>query len=108
MRAMSRIASEPEVGLRGGSARLLWLVRSLLILGFVGILAGGSGGWGIWAGACFIAGGAIGTFAPGHVLARSGGLTRRVTGDGMYVLLNRVGGIGFIVIGVGVLIAAIV
>lgn len=105
---MSRVALEQVIEPPSESARSLWLVRGLLILGFVGVLAGGSGGWGIWAGACFIIGGAVGIFAPGYAITRSGGLTRRFTGDGMYVLLNRVGGIGFVVIGLGVLIAAIV
>jgi hypothetical protein len=76
-----------------------WLARGLLVLGGLGLLIGQSGGYAIWAAAWFIAGGAVATFTPSTYGAF-------FVGNDLSRLLNRVGGIGFIVLGIGLLVAA--
>jgi hypothetical protein len=99
--------SDGEWGRSAKRSRWVWAARVALVVGMVGSLAGANGGWGIWAGVWFVAGGMSGVIGLRSDAIRSSSVARMI-GPELAVVLNGVGAVGFVGLGIFLLIRGFV
>lgn len=98
--------SEREWGFEDEASGWRWAARGLFLLAVPGWLEGANGGWGVWAGIWLMAAGAVGVLAP-RSSTRSAVMTR-VVGRPLTNVLNRIGAVGFVGLGIFALIHGLV